>query len=244
MNKTLQDINRRLNSLNSLGLDVSHESKSLSDLGNRLQVLAINGIVLASKVSGDRGHSLVTLTSLISKLPNEINPILKNIRTDSMDLAKDVTNCKIRFKKFSQYSRAIDILLKGENHNSLDLKSLYSDNFTESQGLNPVISSLAKKSSIVYEIILMLLKDSDTRLFQLSHSIKTLNSLIKRIHYMNLSITIESSALKEEGKKFNGLIEKVSELMNFLEQHAKILIKDIESGFVLLEKINNRRIIV
>ena len=242
----LKEFNKEISEVFVTGINILNKARALKDVSNELQLLAYNGVVLASKISSDQGKSLITLSRFLSELPDQIGPELMELEKRASILACNLTNCTLEIKKLYQYVLAIEkwynmnfqkfnknfALKKSNGKLSIDINELnqiFSDSNTNKSEKNN-IEIISKKIDDLWEQV-------EIYLSEIRNSFNLTENTLERIkrngfiaEFMSSNILIESANLNSEKSNFISFVENINNIIKKLYESLENINTKIYSG--------------
>ncbi len=246
MSKVIEKYLSDITQIFSIGVDVLNGARSLKGISLDLKLLAINGIVQASKIGSNQGQSLITLSGFLSDLPIQIAPELDELEITTSHFARQLTICSITVRRFLQYSQAlnklIDMQLKGINStynshdfNLLDLKvlsKLHTHSAFSGISANDLVNLklLALKNVEIVEVINNYLFEAHNSMIKATKKLDSIKRNGFIANYMGSNILIESSYLSSDQKSFSGLVTNIKGIVKILDEQLQIISENISKG--------------
>jgi hypothetical protein len=255
LNQILQKYQNDMTKIFGIGVIVLTGARSLKRISLDLKLLAINGIVQATKISSLQGQSLITLSGFLSELPGVIEPELNELEDIAGRLSRVITVNSISVRRYMFYSLFM--------HRTFDEILADSESSIKSEHLNlssmEVLSSIEKSSYL--RNVDYLRKDNIKQMAEkiiaiqsnindlLNTAISIINKAIlkiERIHrngfsanYMGSYISIESAYLTHNKKNFQGLVENIKKMFTELQDNLNIILDNINNGKRILLSLLN-----
>jgi len=233
MNYELEFFKEKLKSLFLMSVELSFKTRNLQDVGKKLNVLSLNGIVLASKINGTQGYSLMTLTGIVSTLPQILLPLLDNLNENSQNLSNTITKCSLPLRRILLLEDSLRILCT-RNEELYYMNSIKFNSFIildEKENIDVNSSKvIANSCSKIFNGIEQVLREISTFVSVISSSLKELKSFLKRVKHIATGIVIESAFLKENKEKFIVLVNNINDMMDSLEDLMDNFIKNINKS--------------
>lgn len=237
-----------------LGVDVLNVARSLNTISFDLKLLAINGIVQASKIGNKQGQSLITLSGFLSSLPVQIAPELSDLEELSRELSTQITITSIAVRKFILYSngfyRVISKLKNSTNSSVNMLSSRELNKIGNSPYIKLANDEQKQNLEFIAKTILKIMSDLNELLSSSQIIISRSKMKIEKIrrngfiaNYMGSNISIESAYLTRKNKNFDDLVNNIKEIVNTLNMRLDDIMDKINEGQKLLDSLINSRII-
>ncbi len=230
----------------SLAVDVLNGARSLKGISLDLKLLAINGIVQASKIGTNQGQSLITLSGFLSDLPVQIEPELVDLEQTASIFSLQLTDCSTAVRRFLKYSEALSQMINrllrdrrstynASDFNLLDVRvlaRLHLDNaFTDISEIDREnLKTLAQRNIEIIALANNLLFEAHNLM---TRTAKKLDSIKRNgfiANYMGSNILIESSYLSSDQKSFSGLVENIKDIVKVLDEQLYAISDSLSKG--------------
>ena len=227
MSEQITKYRKDISILFSEEVSILNNAREITNVSAELRLLAINGLLQASKVGSARGQSLITLSGFLSDLPKNITPELDILEKISIQLTRELTETLLLLIRVLFYTDTLENYInqllanqntsfRGDDFNLLNIKEL------KKLQSNELFSESPKTS-------LMNLK------YLTQNDIKR-NGFIA--NYMGTNILIEASYLNEYQDNFNSLVENILNIINNLNKFLDIINNSIINAKNIIQNLN------
>lgn len=253
--KTLTQYKGSINQLFSICMDVVKFARAMNAMVSAMQILAMNGVVLAAKVQEGQGKPLLALGEILSDLPEKISPEVRELESWCIQVAKNTARCSDLVRRYYQHTLCLvtSVFANVTEENAEVLEELARVNLTKTSGISnftkhPFFDALEPLSQMNLRRIgsqcelnldetLGLLKHSMQCLEkakQASENIKTVGTTAR---YLCLYISVEASYLSQNQKSFENLATTIHETINRLDTQFEELKDTIVEGDLVLKRL-------
>ena len=254
MSKQITTYRQEISILFSEEVSILNNAREITNVSSELRLLAINGLLQASKIGTAQGQSLITLSGFLSDLPRNITPELDALETITIQLTRDLTESLLALIRFLFYTDTlinfINQLLsnahssfKVDDFNLINVKELKKLPSNDLFANNPeiILSNLAYLSqnniSKINEIHTKL-QSSSIMLDKVQEKIESIKRNGVIANYMGTNILIESSYLDESRNNFESLVNNILKIINNLNKYLDAMNDSIIQAKNIIKNLN------
>ena len=254
MSEQITKYRRDISKLFSEEVSILNNAREITNVSAELRLLAINGLLQASKVGSARGQSLITLSGFLSDLPKNITPELDILEKISIQLTRELTETLLLLIRVLFYTDTlvnyIDQLLenkttsfRGDDFNLLKIKELkklqsnelFADNSKTSQmNLKYITQNNINKINQIHNKLI----SSRNLLDKVGEKIDDIKRNGFIANYMGTNILIEASYLNEYQDNFNSLVDNILNIINNLNRFLEIINNSIINAKNIIQNLN------
>ena len=238
-------------------MEVMTFARAMNTMVYEMELLAMNGVVHAAKVSDGQGKPLLALGEILSDLPSKITPEVRELESWCAQVAKNTAKCADFGRHHYQQICCLVATIcryseEGQFANCEDLSRL---NLTQPSDINTLMKStlfdgaprltrdnmnfLANRCEVNSAEITQLLKHSAQCLGKGKMAAENIKGIGTTARYLALYICIEAAYLSDKQASFNNLAKTITETIDQLDEQFKSMTDVLLEGELLLQQLTH-----
>lgn len=245
-----------INSLFRICTAVTNFARSMNAMVREIELLAMNGVVHAAKITEGQGKPLLALGEILTDLPRRISPEVRELETWCNQVAKNTAKCSDLVRRFHQHLSCLLVMLYRESRSEdfSTIERLAALNLTRASGIASLVKGLQweKMPPLCQANMKFLAAQCQTNIAETTRLLKASDHHLKRAHlsaenikalgitarYLALYISVEAAALREAQSSFQNLASTINGIIDRLEQQFKVMNQTIAEGCDLLRRLS------
>lgn len=231
-----------INQLFRICMEVMSVARAMNAMVYEMELLAMNGVVHAAKVSGGQGKPLLALGEILTDLPSKISPEVRELENWCHHVSKNTAKCAAMGRHhYQEISSLVATLCRHLHENELAhlIEEISGLNLTRPSDITRFLKSslchtmsppirdnmwfLANRCQDNSTNITSLLKQSIQCLEKGRLAAENIKAIGTTARYLALYISIEAASLSNTQTNFNNLAQTITETIDHLdEQFARM----------------------
>ena len=238
-------------------MEVMTFARAMNTMVYEMELLAMNGVVHAAKVSDGQGKPLLALGEILSDLPSKITPEVRELESWCAQVAKNTAKCSdlgrhhyqqtcclvagiCRYAEESQLANCEDLtrlnLTRSADITTLMKNSLFDTVPSLPRGNMNFLANRCRSNSAE---ITQLLKHSAQCLGKGKVSAENIKAIGTTARYLALYICIEAAYLSDKQASFNNLAKTITETIDQLDEQFKSMTDILLEGELVLQQLTH-----
>ncbi|HOV91805.1 MAG TPA: hypothetical protein PLC04_01830 [Candidatus Kapabacteria bacterium] len=254
MSKQIITYRQEISTLFTEEVRILNNAREITNVSSELRLLAINGLLQASKIGTAQGQSLITLSGFLSDLPRNITPELDALESITIQLTRDLTESLLALIRILFYT---DTLINFINqllsnlHSSFQVDDFNLLNVKDLKKI-PTNELFANNSGIILSNLAYLTHNNINKINQIHSKLQSSSMLLDKVqekiesikrngviaNYMGTNILIESSYLDESRGNFESLVDNILKIINNLNEYLDAMNDSIIKAKNIIKNLN------
>lgn len=244
-----------INSLFRICTAVTNFARAMNAMVREIELLAMNGVVHAAKITDGQGKPLLALGEFLTDLPKRISPEVRELETWCNHVAKNTAKCSDLVRRFHQHLSCFLVMLyQSCEEDFSSIERFAALNLTRVSGIASLVKGLEwdKMPPLCQTNMKFLAAQCQTNIAETTRLLKASERHLQRAHlpaenikalgitarYLALYISVEAAALRESQSSFHNLAVTINETIDRLEQQFRIMHQTIAEGSDLLKRLS------
>ena len=245
-----------INQLFPISMEVMKFSRSIKVMIQKMEFLAKNGVIHASKITKGEGKALVTLGEILTEQPRNVTPHANELEAWCTKVARNTAKCSELARRFNQQIVCVTNMIgKCVSRKDLGMVEVLSNlNLMQPSEISTLINSptlgtldplyrsnltfIARRCQTNLTEILELLKESLQFLKNAERSSQKIEGICVTAKYLATHISVEASNLSTGNENFENLSSSIKDMIRRVEKDFNSMTDIIYQGAHLLEQLS------